>query len=132
MASPIKVNVTCPLALSLVLGVYSTMVFKLEEVKFWFPPLLFQLKLVTLLDKASEVKIIVFSQIVWEVPANTLGLFWIGIVTCFETAIPQGAIGCAVTVKTIWLLLISKALGVTIGFGRVLFEMNVPVVEVQI
>ena len=75
IASPIRVNKTCPFAISLIPGVYSVIVFKFEVVKIPSPPLLAQRKLVTLLDKASEVVIIVFSQIVCEVPANTLGFF---------------------------------------------------------
>ena len=51
------------------------MVFRLDVVKVPSPPLLVQCKLVTLLDNASEVVIIVPSQMVCAAPVNTLGFF---------------------------------------------------------
>ena len=133
IASPIIVNNTCPLAISLVPGVYSVTVFKLEVVKVPSPLLLSQCKLVTLLDWASEVRITEFSQIICAVPEETIGFFWIGIVTVFETGRLHGATGCAVMVSTICPANLSAMLGVTVGL-RVLFGllMVVPVVEVQI
>ena len=95
------------------------------------PPLLDQCKFVTSLEKAFDVKIIEFSHIVSELPALTIGFFWIGIITVFETGEPQGAFGWAVIVKTIWLLIMSWRLGVTIGFKIVVFEIVVPVAELQ-
>ena len=49
------------------------MVFKFEVVNVPSPPLLLQVKLVTLLDKAPVVVITLPSQMVWALPVLTLG-----------------------------------------------------------
>ena len=107
------------------------MVFRFEVVKEPSPPLFIQCKLVTLLENAFEVNRIEFSQIVSDAPALTVGFFWIGIITVLDTGTPQGALGWAVIVSTIWLFNISWALGVTIGFNIEVFEIVVPVVELH-
>ena len=129
--SPINVNNTCPLAISSGPGVYCVITFRFDVVNDPSPPLLIQCKLVTLLEVAPEVKITEFSQIANDGPAKTLGFFCTGITTVLEYGVPQGVFGWAVMVNTIWLLEISRALGVTKGFKIVVFEMLVPVVEVQ-
>ena len=96
------------------------------------PPLFVQCKLVTLVDKASEVVITLPSQIVWEAPELTLGFFWIGIRTIFVTETLQGGFGTAVIVRSIYPLTISVKLGVTNGVNDVEFDMVVPVAEVQL
>ena len=110
------------------------MVFKLDVENVPSPPLLFQVKLVTLLDKAPVVVITLPSQIVWAAPALTLGFFCIGMRTVFVTLVLQGALGIAVIVKSIYPLPISVKLGVTIGVNEVAFEIvvPVPVVDVQL
>ena len=52
--------------------------------------------------------------------------------TVLVTLVLQGALGIAVIVKSIKLLAISVALGVTIGVNEFEFEIVVPVVEVQL
>ena len=64
IASAVTVSVTLPFAISIGPGVYSVIVFKLDVENVPSPPLLFQAKLLTLLDKALVVVITLPSQIV--------------------------------------------------------------------
>ncbi len=64
IASAVTVKVTLPFAISIGPGVYSVTVFKFEVENVPSPPLLFQVRLVTLLDKASVVVITFPSHIV--------------------------------------------------------------------
>ena len=54
-----------------------------------------------MLDNASEVVIIVPSQIVWDAPEAKIGFFWTGIRTILVAETLQGAFGIAVIVKSI-------------------------------
>ena len=101
IASADNVNNTRPLAISRGPGVYSVIVFNSEVVNVPSPPLLFQVKLVTLLDNAPVVVMTLPSQIVWAAPVLTIGFFCIGMRTVFVTLVLQGAFGIAVSVKSI-------------------------------
>ena len=70
------------------------------------------------------------SQKVLAAPAVTTGFLWIAIVMVSVTGITQAPSASAVIVRIINPLLISKLLGVTVGFKVVSLLIIVPVVEV--